>query len=225
MSFDDEELVPLSALQHWVYCPRQCALIHVEQCWSENVYTAEGRNLHERVHEAESESRGDVISIRGLRLMSRQFGLVGQADIVEFHRSEAQGCALPGREGHWQPFPVEYKRGKVKLDLCDDIQLCGQAVCLEEMLGVPVPAAALFYGRPRKRKQVELTESLRAKMREALDGVRNLFETNHVPKVKYNSKKCDSCSLLKVCMPKVTCIGKDIEHYLDKALAAPSGDE
>ena len=125
----EDDLIPISALQHLVFCPRQCALIHVEQVWTENVFTAEGRGLHEKVHETEAESRPGVRIVRGLRLRSLELGLVGQADVVEFH-VDAGGAAVPGREGRYRPFPVEYKRGKPKIDVCDEVQLCAQAMCL-----------------------------------------------------------------------------------------------
>ena len=121
--FSEDELLPLSALQHLLFCERQCALIHIEQAWAENRLTVEGKNLHAKVHEADDESRGDLRIVRGLRLRSLRLGLVGQADVVEFHK---QGDA-------WLPFPVEYKRGKPKPEPCDEVQLCAQAICLEEM--------------------------------------------------------------------------------------------
>lgn len=214
---DEEYLVPLSSLQHWVYCPRQCGLIHLEQCWTENLFTAEGRNLHDKVHDAETESRGDLILVRGLRLVSRALGVVGQADLVEFHRSD-NGCKLPGRSAKWQPFPVEFKRGKEKPDLSDDIQLCGQAACLEEMLEISINSGAIYYGRPRKRKQVELTATLRAHLQEAIDGVRILLQNKQVPVAEYSSKKCNSCSLVESCLPRVVSQRKSVEHYLEKTI-------
>lgn len=218
---DEECLIPLSSLQHWVYCPRQCGLIHVEQCWAENLFTAEGRNLHDKVHDAETERRGDLILVRGLRLVSRKLGIVGQADLVEFHRSDS-GCKLPGKTSKWQPFPVEFKRGKEKPNLSDDIQLCGQAICLEEMLGIPVNRGAIYYGRPRKRKQVELTEDLRSHLRGAINGVRHMLQTKQVPIAEYNSGKCNSCSLVETCLPRVISQRKSVELYLEKMVLGTS---
>jgi len=141
--YTEDQLLPLSALQHWVFCPRQCGLIHIEQTWDENRLTAQGRQLHERVHEAEDENRPGVRIVRGLRIHSYRLGLIGQADVVEFHQSQA-GIELTGADGLWQPFPVEYKRGKPKKNGCDEVQLCAQAMCLEEMLEINIDQGALF---------------------------------------------------------------------------------
>lgn len=213
--YSEEELIPISALQHWAYCPRQCALIHIEQAWTENVFTAQGRGLHEKVHGAETEVRDGIRIVRGLRLHSFALGLVGQADVVEFVPAET-GAALLGIEGFWRPFPVEYKRGKPKLDASDEMQLCAQAICLEEMLGVDITRGALFYGRPRRRKKIVFTETLRLQTQQAAAEVHELFRLGRTPKVAY-SKKCPSCSLVKICMPKVTGRRKDVQHYLSKA--------
>ncbi len=145
MSYAEDDLIPISALQHLIFCERQCALIHVEQAWDENRFTAEGRIMHERVHEAGEDSRGTVRVARGLSLRSLRLGLIGKADVVEFHRVE---------RGRWRPFPVEHKRGKPKPDESDKVQLCAQALCLEEMLGAEVPSGAIFYGRTRHRLEV-----------------------------------------------------------------------
>jgi len=213
--YPEEELIPISALQHLVFCPRQCALIHIEQVWTENVFTAEGRGLHEKVHETEAESRPGVRIVRGLRLRSLELGLVGQADVVEFHE-DTGGAAVPGLDGRYRPFPVEYKRGKPKVDVCDEVQLCAQAMCLEEMLGTSIPRGALFYGRPRRRKEVELTETLRQQTRDTAGQLHELFRSRQTPTAAY-SKKCESCSLLERCLPQITGVKKNIRHYLSQA--------
>jgi CRISPR-associated exonuclease Cas4 len=213
--YSEDDLIPISALQHLVFCPRQCALIHIEQVWTENVFTAQGRGLHEKVHETEAESRDGVRIVRGLRLRSLELGLVGQADVVEFHE-DTGGAAVPGLEGRYRPFPVEYKRGKPKVDVCDEVQLCAQAMCLEEMLGASIPRGALFYGRPRRRTEVELTETLRQQTRDTAGQLHELLRSRQTPKAAY-SKKCESCSLLELCMPKITGIKKNIRHYLSQA--------
>jgi CRISPR-associated exonuclease Cas4 len=213
--FPEDELLPISALQHLVFCPRQCALIHIEQVWTENVFTAEGRGLREKVHETEAESRPGVRIVRGLRLRSLELGLVGQADVVEFHE-DSGGTAVPGLDGRYRAFPVEYKRGKPKVDVCDEVQLCAQAMCLEEMLGASIPRGALFYGRPRRRKEVELTETLRQQTRDTAGQLHELIRSRRTPRAAY-SKKCESCSLLERCMPKITGIKKNIQHYLSQA--------
>jgi len=213
--YAEDELIPISALQHLVFCPRQCALIHIEQVWTENVFTAEGRGLHEKVHETEAESRDGVRIVRGLRLRSLELGLVGQAYVVEFH-AEAGGVAVPGLDGRYRVFPVEYKRGKPKIDVCDEVQLCAQAMCLAEMLGASISRGALFYGRPRRRTEVEFSKTLRQQTRDTAGQLHELFRSRQTPKAAY-AKKCDSCSLLERCMPKITGIKKNIRHYLSQA--------
>ena len=203
-----DELIPLSALNQYCYCPRRCALIHIEQAWEENRFTAEGRIMHERVHEEGSESRGSVRIARGVPLRSLQLGLVGVADVVEFHRVS---------KDFWQPFPVEYKRGKPKADHSDMIQLCGQAACLEEMLKVEVPKGALFYGKTRRRHDVAFDEALRAELEETARRVRELLETKRTPEPAY-AKKCNNCSLLAECLPKTLARHKSAVRYLSGAL-------
>ena len=158
--YTEDELLPISGLQHLAFCERQVALIHIEGLWEENVYTAEGKILHENAHEEGSEAVGDLRIARGLRLRSLRLGLVGVADVVEFHRVDNPGAKtsveLPGVQGRWQPFIVEYKRGLPKLDRTDEVQLCAQAMCLEEMLDVEITSSAFFYGKPRRRDVVNL---------------------------------------------------------------------
>ena len=209
MTYSDEDLIQLSALQHYIFCPRQCALIHVEQIWTENLFTAEGRVMHERVHEEGRESRGDVRIERGVPLCSMRLGLSGKADVVEFHRRA---------DGVWLPFPVEYKRGKPKPDECDKVQLCAQALCLEEMLKVQIPAGALFYGKTRRRADVVFDEPLRLRTEETAMKVHRLIEFGKTPEPVY-SPKCESCSLLNLCLPKTAGKGHAVKRYLAKVLA------
>ena len=218
--YTENNLLLLSGLQHLQFCTRQWAFIHLEQVWSENQFTAEGRNLHDKVHDSDIESRGDVRIVRGLRLQSLQLGLVGQADVVEFHSAEA-GIVLEDVPGFWQPFPVEYKRGKPKIADCDRVQLCAQAMCLEEMLKIPcggIAAGALFYGRPRRREQVCLDADLRAKTETLAQEMHQLHAAGKTPKAKYIRTKCESCSLVSQCLPKLTSVNKDVKGYLAKAL-------
>ena len=205
MSYTEDELLPLSGLQHLLFCERQCALIHIEQAWSENLFTAEGRLMHEKAHEADRESRGDVRIQYGMPLRSLQLGLISKADVVEFHRTDA---------GQWMPFPVEHKRGKPKMDDCDKVQLCAQAICLKEMLNVEINKGALFYGKTRRREDVVFNDRLRLETEEAAIKVHNLIESGITPKPEY-SKKCKKCSLYHVCMPKVR---RKVENYLMKAV-------
>ena len=201
--FSEDELLPLSALQHLMFCERQCALIHIEQIWSENRLTVEGRNLHSKVHEAGDESRGDVRIVRGLRLRSLRLGLVGQADVVEYHKQGDQ----------WVPFPVEYKRGKPKPEPCDEIQLCAQAICLEEMAGARIPECAIFYGQPRRRYPVSFDDRLRALSESAAQRLHELIDNGQTPPASFE-KKCESCSLLNLCVPKMAGQSKSAARYL-----------
>ena len=223
--FTEDELLPISALQHLVFCERQWALIHLEQLWSENRLTAEGRILHERVHDAEAESRGDVRIVRGLRLHSLRLGLSGIADVVEFHRGTVgKGARLEGVAGFWTPFPVEYKRGRPKPDECDQAQLCAQALCLEELLGTAVPAGALFYGKPRRRTEVVFDSALRARTEQLAARMHELADARRTPPAVYE-KKCESCSLIELCLPKVTTGRKSVRRYLSSALDELEAEE
>ena len=206
--FKEEDLIMLSALQHYIFCERQCALIHIEQAWAENRLTAEGRIMHERVHEEGNESRGDVRIARGVPLRSLEMGSVGKADVVEFHRVD---------KNQWQPFPVEYKRGKPKPDHSDAIQLCAQAICLEEMLGIAVPKGALFYGRTRRRFEVLFDDSLRMEVYETTKRVRELIASGATPPPVYE-KRCESCSLIGECMPRNIEKHPSVKRYLKRMI-------
>ncbi|MCX7016716.1 MAG: CRISPR-associated protein Cas4 [Candidatus Sumerlaeota bacterium] len=225
--FDEDDLLPISALQHLAFCERQCALIHIESLWDENVLTAEGRVLHERTHEGETESRGDVRIARGVRLRSLRLGLIGMADVVEFHRrpeNEEQGARLKNVGGRWLPFPVEYKRGRPKSGRCDEIQLCAQAICLEEMLGIGVERGALFYGQPRRRQEVALDEALREVTEETARRLHALIASGRTPPARYE-KKCENCSLLDRCLPRLARGGRSARQYLDQTLRAMEDEQ
>lgn len=199
MRSDEEDLLALSALQHFAYCPRQFALIHLEQIWEENRFTAEGQLLHERANSGEAETRGNIHIARSLRLVSHTLGVTGIADVVEFHHDRF-GTTLPGRDGRWRPYPVEYKRGRSKTDDCDRHQLCAQAICLEEMLGVAVPEGAIYYGKPRRRETVEINEALRSKTRDLSVQMHTVWAERSTPAAVYGTK-CDRCSLKERCLP------------------------
>lgn len=233
--YTEDELLPISALQHLAFCERQWALIHLEGAWAENQLTAEGRVMHDRAHEPGIESRGDVRISRGLRLRSLRLGLSGIADVVEFHRCGRRddasvndgsalpgGVCLPGVPGLWSPFPVEYKRGRPKSGPYDEIQLCAQALCLEEMLGVSVPSAALFYGKPVRRFEVTLTTSLREETERLACRVHELMRLGVTPPPIYE-KKCDSCSLFSLCMPERLAEHRTIENYIASVLDERQG--
>lgn len=202
--FAEDELLPLSALQHLLFCERQCALIHIEQQWEENVLTVEGKGMHVRSDQSQTEARGDVRLAHGVWLRSLRLGLTGRADMVEFHRVESaeEGSRLPGIEGLWRPFPVESKHGKPKKDHSDEIQLCGQALCLEEILGVRIGAGALYYGKTRHRLDVVFDDNLRRLTEETAQRLRKLLADGVTPPAVYE-KKCESCSLCEKCRPKV----------------------
>ena len=203
MDFNDEDFLQLSGLQHFKFCRRQWALIHIENQWAENYCTTDGAILHENAHNgAFSESRGDLLVTRDMRIFSRSLGVSGACDVLEFHRGET-GIPLKGREGLWQPYPVEYKRGKPKEGTEDALQLCGQAMCLEEMLCCPkIPTAYLYYMETRRREMVDLDETLRGEVKDMLTEMRALYDRGYTPKVK-PSAKCRSCSLADICLPKM----------------------
>ena len=204
---EDREPVAISALQHMLYCPRQCALIHNEQQWVENQFTAEGTILHERVDAGSEERRGNVTTARGVPLCSKRLGLVGIADVVEL------------REGG-RPFPVEYKRGRPKTHRADEVQLCAQAICLEEMLDASVPEGALFYGQSRRRKPVAFDSELRRLTEEMATRTRALLQSGETPAPEYEKRKCSACSLQAVCQPRRPNHAVDVVKWLALAVEA-----
>lgn len=212
--YSEDDYIMLSAVQHYLFCPRQCALIHLEQTWDENRLTVLGNILHEHVHEQGREKRGDVITVRGLRLASERLGLSGQADVVEFHRSDI-GCVLPTDAGRWQPFPVEYKRGRPKKDLSDAVQLCAQALCLEEMLNCAIPAGALFYGAERRRTDVTFDQKLRDATERCITAVHELLTSGQTPP-PVPDKRCGNCSLNEHCLPDT--LSKKLSGYYKRLM-------
>jgi CRISPR-associated exonuclease Cas4 len=212
MNYSESDLIQLSALQHYLFCPRQCALIHVEQIWEESGLTAEGRILHERVDAGGVEKRGNMKRVFGLPIRSLRLGLSGKADVVEFHRQV---------DGTWRPYPVEHKRGRRKKEDWDRVQLCAQALCLEEMLGVSVPEGALFYGKEQRREVVAISEALRRETEEVAGAVHRMLAEGRTPAPEY-AKKCDSCSLVGICLPRgVGGRGGKVARYLAKAVEEP----
>lgn len=211
----EEDYLPLSGLQHFLFCRRQWALIHIEQQWHENVLTAEGRILHEKAHSDGSEKRGEKIIVRGLRIHSSRMGISGQCDVVEFSRS-AQGVPLAGREGLFLPYPVEYKHGSSMVNDADRAQLCAQTMCLEEMLSVDIPEGALFYGKTRPREVVSFSEELRKKVSDAFAEMHELYRKAYTPKVKTGAQ-CRSCSLNELCLPKLMKT-KSVARYVEAAI-------
>lgn len=211
--YPEEEYLQLSGLQHFAFCRRQWALIHLEQQWAENLLTVQGSILHEKAHDSDSrELRGDVMICRGMKIHSAQLGVSGACDVVEFHRAEADGVTLPNRDGLWQPCPVEYKRGVPKLTDADRLQLCAQGMCLAEMLCCNVTEGAIFYGQTRHREIVPFTDELCQQVRTCLEEMHTLFRRNHTPMVK-PGKNCKACSLHELCLPKL-CQKKSVATYL-----------
>lgn len=216
MSFQEADYLQLSGLQHFCFCRRQWALIHIENQWAENYRTTDGALMHENAHnQAFAESRGDLLVIRGLPVHSARLGISGQCDVVEFHR-DPDGVSLQGRTGLWRPYPVEYKRGKAKDGPADELQLCAQAMCLEEMLCCAVPRGALYYGEPHRRVEVEFTQGLRCQVQDALVEMHELYRRRYTPKVK-PTKSCNACSLKDLCLPKLMRL-KRVSDYLADAV-------
>lgn len=223
--YADDELVMISALQHCLFCRRQCALIHIEGAWRENYLTATGRTLHEYVDKIGAETRRDVHVATSLRLVSQRLGVMGVADMVEFHRAEssydsdgrAVAVKLPKREGWWRPYPVEYKRGRPKAHRADEVQLCAQAICLEEMLGVVIPEGALFYGEPRRRTVVVLDGELRTLTESVAQETHALLGSGVTP-LPVRTKGCEACSLNEMCFDGASSARAWIESRVDEIM-------
>lgn len=205
--FAEDDLLPISALQHLLFCERQCALIHVEGLWAENRLTVEGRHLHRNAHEARPEAKAGIQITRSLTLRSFRLGLIGKSDVVEFRGSENV------------PFPVEYKRGKPKKHDADRVQLCAQALCLEEMLAKPVPIGALYYGTTHRRTEVAFDEALRRLTEDASERLHQLVASGKTP-IATLEPKCATCSLIELCMPAAMDPGRTAGAYLSSVLAA-----
>jgi CRISPR-associated exonuclease Cas4 len=218
--YTPDELLPLSGIQHFIFCRRQWALIHIERQWQENALTVEGKLLHKRVDNPFfSETRKGVITARSVPIASYRLGLSGVCDVVEFTESP-EGVQMPSREGLFLPAPVEYKRGREKQEPSDEAQLCAQAICLEEMLSVAIPSGYLYYGETRHRIAVELTAELRELVRNMAEEMHAYFQRGYTPRVK-TSKACRSCSLADVCLPtlqeKVIPASKYIQQQIEGA--------
>lgn len=214
--YREEDFLLLSGIQHYAFCPRQWALIHIEQQWEENYFTVMGNIMHENAHDKDFvEKRKNVVITRGMPVFSRTMGVRGDCDVVEFHLDKA-GIPLNRYEGTYQPVPVEYKRGKPKEHDADVLQLCAQAVCLEEMLVCQVPKGYLYYGETKRRLEVLFDEELRKKVVDCFEKMHRLFEKNHTPKVK-TTKACKACSLSEVCLPKLN-KKLSVADYLERSL-------
>lgn len=216
MSYTEDEYLLLSGIQHFVFCRRQWALIHLEQQWAENLRTVDGEIMHRNVHDSDfNETRGDVITTRAMAVSSAELGIIGECDVVEFKKSK-NGVSIFGREGTYSVMPIEYKRGEPKEDDCDIMQLCAQGLCLEEMLCCEIPFGFLFYGETRRRLKVEFTEELRNRVKSVISEMHKLYRDKYTPKVK-RTKACNACSLKNICLP-VICASKSASEYISEML-------
>ncbi len=216
MMYSEDDYLLLSGIQHFAFCRRQWAIIHIEQQWAENGKTTAGELMHRKAHEEGSfEKRGELLIVRGLRIFSRELGLSGQCDVVEFHESE-EGVELFGYEGKWIPVPVEYKNGALKEHNADELQLCAQAICMEEMFQTKISAGYLYYGENRRRSHVILTDALREEVRKAVGEMHDLFQRGYTPNVKPN-KRCQACSLEDFCVPKLQ-KRRDVREYIQQGM-------
>jgi CRISPR-associated exonuclease Cas4 len=203
-----DDPVPISALQHAVYCLRQAALIHIERVWEENRFTAEGRVLHEIAHEPADRRRGSIRRVTALPLASRRLNLAGVADVVEF-RSDGQSESA---------YPIEYKRGKPKRHRADEVQLCAQALCLEEMTGTAIPEGALFYAQTRRRLIVPFDTALRQLTEATALELGEIFRNGRTPPAVYRKDRCPSCSLIDLCRPKLS--GRSAVAFRERSVQA-----
>ena len=218
--YAEYDLLPISALQHLSFCERQWGLIYLEQAWAENQLTVQGDLMHNRADEPETEIRLNLRITRGLRLRSLKLGIVGRADVIEFYRVKkpANSVVLEGAAGRWTPLIVEYKRGRPKIGREDEVQLCAQAMCLEEMLETSLTRSTFFYGLPRRRYDVVLDEELRANTESMIQRLHQLTNQGKTPVAEY-SKKCRACSLVEICLPRVTGKQNNIKQYLQKVIS------
>ena len=222
--YGEEELLSISALQHLLFCERRAALICLEGLWQDNVFTAEGSLLHEQTHQAETECRGSLRIARGLWLRSLRLGLCGRADVIEFQLvDEPQpriAVPLSDVKGLWRPFPVEYKRGRLRSEESFEVQLCAQSLCLEEMLGIEVPVGALYYGKTRRRLEIPFDKAIRERTESTAHRLHELVSAGVTPTAQPQAK-CHSCSLNEVCLPEAMSQRRSVKSYLKKATAPP----
>lgn len=214
--YSEEDYLMLSGIQHFAFCRRQWAIIHIEQQWAENYRTTAGELMHKKAHDKGSfEKRGNLLIVRGLRISSHELGVSGQCDVVEFHQDET-GVEVFGYNGKWNLVPIEYKHGEPKENNADELQLCAQAICLEEMFQTSIPDGYLYYGENRRRSYVEFTDNLREDVRRMAKEMHELFRRGYTPNVK-PSKQCKACSLENLCVPKLQKAMKTRE-YIEQSI-------
>ncbi len=214
--YREEDFLMLSGIQHFAFCRRQWALIHIEQQWEENVRTFEGRMMHDNAHNPDfHEKRKSVLTVRALRIFSRSMGISGECDVVEFHEDES-GIPLHGYSGLYKAIPIEYKRGKPKDHDADELQLAAQAMCLEEMLVTKIEKGFLYYGDTRRRAEVVFTCEIKEKVKKCFEEMHSLYERRYTPKVKTGSF-CINCSLFNCCMPQL-CKDMQADKYVEEVI-------
>ncbi|KDR96749.1 CRISPR-associated exonuclease Cas4 [Peptoclostridium litorale DSM 5388] len=219
MKYSEDEMLMLSGIQHFYFCKRQWALIHVENQWVENVRTIEGKHIHEKADDPFIvETRGDIVIARSVPVSSSEIGLYGIADVIEFRRTKNEGVSFSDKEGLWMPVPVEYKRGEPKDDARDEVQLCAQAMCLEEMLGLKIEKGYIFYNSIKRRTEVDFDKGLRASVIKLSKEMHSMFNEKKTPKAR-REKYCRACSMEEVCQPKVTGKRCRVKDYIKKGLA------
>lgn len=215
--YNEDEFLQLSGIQHFAFCRRQWALIHIEMQLKENLRTVEGRILHENAHNPEmNEKRGNVIVVRAMPVHSRKMGVSGECDVVEFHKSD-KGAHINGREGVYMPVPVEYKRGETKSNNIDILQLAAQALCLEEMFCTDINYGYIYYGETRHRLKVDFDDEIRNEVVKLFEEMHLYYRRGYTPKVKI-SKKCNACSLKDLCVPVLN-KNKSVAEYIDKFIS------
>jgi len=218
---DEDNFLLLSGIQHFKFCKRQWALIHIEQQWHENEYTVEGEMFHATAdNPTKIEKRNNVISLRAMRVQSYKLGITGICDVVEFYQSES-GINMHGWDGLWRVYPIEYKVGSPKIHNADELQLCAEAMCLEEMLCCDIPEGSIYYGEIRRRKQIIFTPELRDEVIESFKEMNSYFEKGWTPKVK-PFKGCKLCSLRDICLPKISKV-KKASAYIKETLEEENG--
>jgi CRISPR-associated exonuclease Cas4 len=216
MIYEEEDFLNLSGIQHFEFCRRQWALIHIEQQWADNLRTVEGELFHAKAHDGGiAEKRGDLITSRGMAVYSKTLGINGVCDIVELQRDE-NGIELFGRKGRYKVYPVEYKRGEPKQNDIDILQLVAQVICLEEMLCCSIDTGYLYYGETRHRIQITINNFLREKVVSIFHEMHEMYRKRYTPKVKM-SKSCNACSLKDICIPKLG-KNKSVKRYIDSLI-------
>lgn len=219
--YTDDEMLMLSGIQHFAFCPRQWALIHIEQLWADNRLTVEGNIMHSTVDDPfYIRKTNDIITLRSVGLVSKELGLYGISDVIEFYNVELNdnSIKLPEYSGYWEPHPVEYKRGKEKNNHIDEVQLAAQIICLEEMYNIKIEYGWLYYGETRRRKKIDMSSELREVTKNFVKQMHLLFKVGQTPKASYTNH-CDKCSLIDICIPKIS-KKQTVSSYLKKQFNA-----